>query len=87
MSIDYSHFEVCAVPMSTIQASLFKAKCLALLDQVAETKESIVITKRGKPVAKLTPIDTGEPIMGSVTFATKEEQDVFSTGEAWDVEV
>ena len=39
----------------TIKASEFKAKCLKLLDEVAETGEEIVITKNGKPVAKLTP--------------------------------
>ena len=37
----------------TIKASEFKAKCLALMDEVAESGEEIVITKRGKQVAKL----------------------------------
>ena len=37
--------------MQTIQASKFKAKCLALMDQVARTGETIVVTKNGKPVA------------------------------------
>ncbi len=41
--------------METIQASEFKAKCLALLDEVARTGETIVITKHGEPVAKLVP--------------------------------
>jgi antitoxin (DNA-binding transcriptional repressor) of toxin-antitoxin stability system len=39
--------------MTTIQASEFKAKCLALMDQVARTGETIVVTKNGKPVAEL----------------------------------
>ena len=39
----------------TIKASEFKATCLKLMDEVAETGEEIVITKNGKPVAKLTP--------------------------------
>ena len=39
----------------TIKASEFKAKCLALIDQVADTGTSIVITKNGKPLAKLAP--------------------------------
>ena len=39
----------------TIKASEFKAKCLKLMDEVAESGEEIVITKNGKPVAKLTP--------------------------------
>jgi prevent-host-death family protein len=41
--------------MPTIQASEFKAKCLALMDQVARTGETIVVTKNGKPVAELRP--------------------------------
>lgn len=45
--------------MKTIQAGQFKAKCLALLDEVAQTNESLVITKHGKPVAKLVPYDSG----------------------------
>ena len=39
----------------TIKASEFKAKCLKLMDEVAEIGEEIIITKNGKPVAKLTP--------------------------------
>lgn len=41
--------------MTTIQASEFKAKCLALMDRVARTGETITITKNGKPVAELHP--------------------------------
>lgn len=43
------------VAHKTISASLFKTKCLALMDDVARTGECIVITKNGKPVAQLTP--------------------------------
>jgi prevent-host-death family protein len=39
-----------------IKAGEFKAKCLELMDWVAEGKEEIIITKRGKPVAKLVPV-------------------------------
>ena len=38
-----------------IKASEFKAKCLALMDEVAKTGERVVITKNGKPVADLVP--------------------------------
>jgi prevent-host-death family protein len=44
-----------------INAAEFKAKCLKLLDQVAATHEPLIITKRGKPVAKLVPIDEETP--------------------------
>ena len=42
----------------TIKASEFKAKCLKLMDEVAESGESIVITKNGEPVSVLSPFRT-----------------------------
>jgi prevent-host-death family protein len=44
-----------------IPAGEFKAKCLQLMDKVARSREPIVITKRGKPVAKLIPADAPSP--------------------------
>lgn len=41
--------------MQSIQASEFKAKCLALMDEVARTGNPLLITKNGKPVAELQP--------------------------------
>jgi prevent-host-death family protein len=43
--------------MKTIPAAMFKARCLTLMDNVRSTRQSLVITKRGKPVAKLVPIE------------------------------
>ena len=43
--------------MKEISAAVFKARCLALMEDVRSTKRPLVITKRGKPVAKLVPID------------------------------
>jgi prevent-host-death family protein len=43
------------IVMREIPAGEFKAKCLKLLDEVAESGEEIVITKRGKPVGRLLP--------------------------------
>ena len=42
--------------MKTIPAGAFKQGCLRILDEVAETHREVVITKRGKPVAKLVPL-------------------------------
>ena len=39
----------------TITASEFKTRCLKLMDEVTETGDEVVITKKGKPVAKLSP--------------------------------
>jgi prevent-host-death family protein len=73
----------------TIMASRFKAECLAILDQVDEMKVSYTITKHGRPVAKLVPADSdayGGTLMGSVTLVAEDDEDYFSTGEAWDAE-
>lgn len=43
--------------MPKVAATEFKATCLELMDRVAERRETYVITKRGKPVAKLVPAD------------------------------
>ena len=42
--------------MKEIKASIFKARCLALMDEVAASGEEIVVTKNGKPVSRLVPI-------------------------------
>ena len=42
--------------MNQIKASEFKAKCLQLMDEVAETGQPLVITKNGRPVAQLGPV-------------------------------
>jgi prevent-host-death family protein len=58
--------------MNVYSASEFKAKCLAILDQVNSTREAVMILKRGKPVAQLVPPiqqDSGYPqddLLGSV---------------------
>jgi prevent-host-death family protein len=44
--------------MKTIPASAFKANCLAIIDQVKAKRDTVVITKRGMPVAKLVPVNT-----------------------------
>ena len=41
-----------------LAASEFKAKCLRLLDQVEEAGDTLVITKRGRPVAKVVPVSS-----------------------------
>ena len=42
--------------MRKIAAGEFKARCLRLMEDVRSTRQPIVITKRGKPVAKLVPV-------------------------------
>lgn len=45
----------------TMAAGQFKAHCLRVMDEVERTRRPIVITKRGRPVAKLVPADPTEP--------------------------
>jgi prevent-host-death family protein len=40
-----------------VTAAEFKAKCLKLMDEIAQTREPIIITKRGKPIARLMPVE------------------------------
>jgi prevent-host-death family protein len=43
--------------MKTMAAGEFKTKCLKVMDRVNKTREPILITKKGRPVAKLLPAD------------------------------
>ncbi len=45
--------------MKTMPAGEFKARCLRVMEQVRTTRQPVVITKRGKPVAKLVPVGKG----------------------------
>jgi len=73
-----------------IQAGEFKATCLKLMNQVQETGEEIIITKRNRPVAKLAPI-RGEglrPFVGrsrGVISASREDL-MAPIGENWEVD-
>lgn len=69
--------------MKNMTASEFKAKCLKELDNLPE--EGIVITKHGKPVAKVIPIKKKRMIdyYGCMKGQIKIHGDIFSTG-AWD---
>lgn len=67
-----------------VQASTFKAECLALLDEVEATHGTIIVTKRGRPVAKLVPVSAPKPTMGSVTLLAADDADYLSTNADWD---
>ena len=72
--------------MKTVAAGQFKAKCLALLDEVAETGEEIVVTKRGKPVARVSPVDEPPSLRGSVRFNVSDDELIAPRGDVWDAE-
>lgn len=65
--------------MKTVKASEFKAKCLKLMDEVAETGESIVITKNGKPVSQLGPYrKKPKSVFGALRGSIKIKGDIIS---------
>jgi len=75
------------VPERTIMASAFKARCLALLDQVAVDHVPLVITKRGRAIARLVPMDdvaTGRSTEGSVHLVAEDDAAYFTTDERWE---
>lgn len=53
------------IVMKTMPAGKFKAQCLAVLDEVAELHQEVVITKRGKAVAKLVPVEVEDELKDS----------------------
>ncbi len=71
--------------MREIAAAKFKEQCLALLENV--DPDGIVITKRGKPIAKLIPLGTDSAsLIGSLRGKLKIKGDIMSTGVTWHAE-
>jgi prevent-host-death family protein len=67
------------VMSETIAAGEFKAKCLGLLDEVQRQRKEITITKRGKPVAKLVPVNNRQPsFIGSMKGTMEIVGDIIS---------
>jgi len=77
--------------MKTIATGRFKAQCLGLMDQVQATREAVLITKRGKPVAKLVPAEGTEKdrdVFGCLRGVMEIVGDIESSAippEEWDV--
>lgn len=71
-----------------IQAGTFKAKCLKLMDEVNEKHISIIITKHGKPIAKLTPIEeTSVDFFGCLKNTITIDKDIISPIDVeWEAE-
>jgi prevent-host-death family protein len=69
-----------------INATEFKAKCLKILDEL--DSQGIVITKRGLPVAKLTPLHVADnsTLIGSMKGKVVIKGNIFSTGRKWNAQ-
>jgi len=64
--------------MKTVKISEFKAKCLDILDRVARTGETLVITRRGRPLARVLPVSgsTGDDWLGSLKGTARAMDDL-----------
>ncbi len=72
-------------PPPTIGAARFKEQCLALLDRLGP--DGLVITKRGKPVARVLPFhQDSASLVGSLRDKIEIRGDIMSTGIRWDAE-
>ena len=73
--------------MKTIKASEFKATCLKIMDDVAETGESVLVTKNGKPVGKFVPYrEKKTTLEGVARNKVKINGDIVSSDEPWDAD-
>lgn len=71
--------------MKTIGAAKFKEQCLALLDRL--DVEGLVVTKHGKPVARVIPYDQQcADLIGSLRDKIKVRGDLLTTGVQWDAD-
>jgi prevent-host-death family protein len=71
--------------MKKIAAAKFKEQCLSLLDQV--DPDGIVISKHGKPVAKLIPFSSdSSSLIGALSGKITIKGEILSTGARWDAE-
>ena len=75
--------------MKSMPAGEFKARCLAVMEDVSKTREPVLITKRGKPVAKLVPAERAEQdFIGRLEGRVRITGDIESPiepAEAWEV--
>ncbi len=71
-----------------MMASRFKAECLAVLDQVDRLKISVTVTKHGRPVARVVPLESSASrlTVGSVRLVAEEDEAYYATGERWDAD-
>ncbi len=68
----------------TVSASQFKAQCLAMLDEVADTGEEIVVTKRGRAVARVSAATEPRGLRGSVIYHVSDEELIKPVDVEWD---
>ena len=74
--------------MKTMPAAQFKARCLRVMDDVQATREPVIITKKGRPVAKLVPAgESSDEFLGKLSAVMKIVGDItqpIEDADTWD---
>lgn len=75
-------------PALTVSAAEFKTHCLQLMDRVQQERSEVVVTKYGRPVARLVPYEPEPaPVLGHLRGTVTYYGDIVSpTGESWDAD-
>jgi prevent-host-death family protein len=77
---------VMSLKQREITATQFKTHCLRLLDEVASTGETLVVTKHGRPVARIEPPLRPDDLRGSVKINMTDEELIYFSMGPWDME-
>ncbi len=75
--------------MNTLLISEFKAKCIEVINAVHDNHETVVITRRGKPLARIVPLQEARPgprRLGALAGEAKELGDIVQVGFGQDWE-
>lgn len=65
-------------------ATRLKAELLGVLDDIARSGEAVVVTKHGRPVARIVPVDEDSPLLGSVRFNVGDDELLEPVDVSWD---
>jgi prevent-host-death family protein len=67
-----------------IPVGRFKAECLALLAEVAATGEELMVTKRGRPLARVVPVTQPPTLLGTVKYLVDDDDLIRPIEDAWE---
>lgn len=70
----------------TYTATRLKAELLGVLDTVARSGEAVTVTKHGRPIARIVPIDDDAQLTGSVAFNVPDDELIAPLDETWHAE-
>ena len=73
----------------TLAATRFKAESLAILDEVEQMKISVTVTKHGRPIARVVPLDADthtREMKRTVRLVAEADEAYYTTGKHWDAE-